>query len=564
MEVVWFTIKATHNLLISSDMNHPTIIFGLDGACFELLQPWIGDGTLPTIQNLIKRGGQSAVESSVPSTTPPAWTSLTTGVNPGKHGVFGFYTRQKGTYDIEPVSNEDIYARRLWDYASIAGFTSLVINVPVTHPGRKLNGVIVPGYLARDTPRTHPPDILEKVEMNDYHVYAESEGNNVPEEQLLDEWLRLTDSRRELTVRLMDAYEWDLLFLEFQKTDSAVHKFDNSEKIRQIYERVDKCMADILGEVEGEANVLVVSDHGIGQEKDWSIGLNTLLVEKGYAETKLREESNANWREQMTGYPDNNTSSEIVTRILQRLGSVGITKQQLERVVSKLGLYDVAARLAPKGFGDTLEEIIDHEQSVAFYEGMGFSGVDVGIIINDKQFYPNGTVGSDEYESTREELMTVLKSLEGPAGQPFASVQRREEVYTGPRTEYAPDIILKQAPKYVIGSQHPRGETFIPADERRIDHTRHGLLVGAGPDISSNWIFNKTPSIMDVTPTLLHLLDITLDKRFDGHVLRPLMSKEEDPVSKTYESFEPESKEEFSEIEEAELRDRLQDMGYLK
>lgn len=539
-----------------------TVIFGLDGADFNMIDPWLDQGHLPTLKNLIERGGRTKLESCVPATTPPAWTSLTTGMNPGKHGIFGFYGREKGTYDIEPVSDGDVYARRLWDYTSMAGLTSIVVNVPVTHPARELDGVLVPGYLAPEQPETSPPDVLEDVGMEDYRVYAESESVDVPEEQLLNEWLTLTQSRRDLAIRLMERYDWDLLFLEFQKTDGAVHKFGSSKNVRRIFERVDQCMADVLAKVNGEPNIFVVSDHGIGQQKDWSIALNTWLVEEGYAKTMSGVSRDQKWTEQTAGGSDVRNSPGPLARLI---GSIGITKQRLERILSNLGVYHLVTRFAPEGLGDSLDkEVIDHERSVAFYEGMGFSGVDVGVVINDERFYPDGSVGGAEYDSVRGELMTALEALEGPAGSPFASVQRREDVYTGPRTEYAPDIVLEQAEQYVMGSLYPRGEAFIPADSGRIDHTRYGVLVAAGPHIRDGWSVSTTPSIVDVTPTLLHLLGVVLNERFDGRILKPILLVDRDPSIKRFDRFEAARGGTFTEEEESDLRDRLQGMGYLE
>lgn len=549
----------------------PTIVFGLDGADFEMIDPWLDAGSLPTLQGLIERGGRTKLESCVPATTPPAWTSLTTGMNPGKHGIFGFYSRQKDTYDIEPVSDGDVYARRLWDYASMADLTSVVVNVPVTHPGRELEGALVPGYLARDEPETYPAGLLEEVGMSDYRVYAESEAADVPEAQLLEEWLALTESRRDLAVRLVERYDPDLLFVEFQKTDGAVHKFDDSGNVRRIFERVDDCMADVLDAVGGEPNVFVVSDHGIGQEKEWSVALNTWLAQQGYAETTTdRGREKAGWIEQATGNGEGSTGAKRfdlggAARVLGALGALGVTKQRIERLLSTIGLYGLATRLAPKGLGGSLEqEVVDHERSQAFYEGMGFSGVDVGVILNDDRFYPGEVVSEAEYESVRSELVAALEDLEGPIGPAFQSVQHREEVYSGPRTEYAPDIVVEQAPRYVIGSQYPRGETFIPAEPGRIDHKRQGILVAAGPDVRAEWSLSETPSIMDVTPTLLHLLGATLNERFDGAVLESVLAVEREPSFEAFEAFEPGGGGAFTEAEEEELKERLQGMGYLE
>jgi predicted AlkP superfamily phosphohydrolase/phosphomutase len=216
---------------------HKTVVFGLDGACFDLIEPWLG--SLSTLTDIAERGGRTPLKSCVPATTPPAWTTLTTGVEPGKHGVFSFYSRHRESYETTPVSDRDVHARRLWDYTTDAGLTSLVVNVPVTHPPRQIDGALVPGYTAPDQPETYPESVLEDLGHDNYRVYAPSESESVPDDQLLDEWLSLTRSRSSLTTSLMQAYDWDLLFLEFQKTDGAVHRFDYDTAIRKIYQCVD-------------------------------------------------------------------------------------------------------------------------------------------------------------------------------------------------------------------------------------------------------------------------------------------------------------------------------------
>jgi len=550
----------------------PVIVFGLDGACFDLVQPWLDTDRLSTLQALIDAGGRSRLESCVPATTPPAWTTMTTGVGPGKHGTFGFYSRRRGSYDIEPVSDVDVRARRLWDYTTTVGLTSLVVNVPVTHPARELQGALVPGYLAPESPETYPSDLLSDIDV-EYQVYADSESADVPESQLCEEWLELTDARGDLALALMDRYDWDQLFVEFQKTDGAVHKFDDERNVRRIYERVDECMARVLDAVDGEANVFVVSDHGIGQPKEWSVALNTWLVEQGYAETTLGTAGgdDRSWLTDATGDGDaerdaGGSRRPPMARLLSGLSRAGLTKQRIERGLSTVGLYELVAWLAPAGTGSSLEEeVVDEAASTAFYQGMGFSGVDVGVTINDERFYDAGTVSGAEYEAVRSELMDALRSLAGPDGQqPFARVRPREEVYEGPAVELAPDIVLEQSADYVIGSSKPRGQTFIPAEAGRIDHTRHGLFVAAGPDIASGWSLDRTPSITDVTPTLLALSGVPLDERFDGEPLLDVLADEPDLTVQDYGPVESRSEYAFSEDEEAALQERLGAMGYME
>lgn len=544
--------------------DRPLVVFGLDGACFELIQPWLDDGRLPTLAAIIDDGVASGLESCVPATTPPAWTSLTTGVNPGKHGVFGFYARIKGSYDLHPVSDADIYARRLWDYASEEGLTSLVVNVPVTHPPRELDGAIVPGYMADDDPATYPPGVLKDLGFDGYTVYAESEAEDVPEDQLLREWLELTESRRDVALALMEKFEWDILFLEFQKTDGAVHKFSDRENVRRVFERVDNCMGDVLEAVEGEPNVFVVSDHGIGQEKDWAVALNTWLEQSGYVRTAVGGRGqDTSWIERGAAEEsESSAGTDVLGRIVELAGGVGLTKQRVERILSALGLYHIAARHAPASLRDLLgRETIDRSRSTAFYEGMGFSGVDVGVLINDDRFYEDGVVAAHEYDEVRSALMDGLRSLQGPDGEPFRRVLTREEMYNGPRVDYAPDIILEQAPRYVIGSKHLRGQVFIPTEAGRIDHMRNGLLVAAGPDVRDDWTPDGTPSIMDVTPTLLHLLELPVNTRIDGTVLESILVDDRDPKRAEYDRYEPADGPAIGD--EEQLKERLEAMGYL-
>ena len=73
-------------------------IIGIDGATYDIIHPMIAAGELPNIAKILRDGVSGALESEKPPMTPPAWTSMFTGLNPGKHGVFHFIGRNLGTY----------------------------------------------------------------------------------------------------------------------------------------------------------------------------------------------------------------------------------------------------------------------------------------------------------------------------------------------------------------------------------------------------------------------------------------------------------------------------------
>ncbi len=68
-----------------------TVIFGVDGLTFSVLHPLIQQGKLPNFKKLSEQGSEAILESKYPPLTPPAWTSLSTGVKPARHGIYDFW-----------------------------------------------------------------------------------------------------------------------------------------------------------------------------------------------------------------------------------------------------------------------------------------------------------------------------------------------------------------------------------------------------------------------------------------------------------------------------------------
>lgn len=52
-----------------------TIVLGLDGANWALLEPWIDEGKLPNVAELRESGVWTDLESVLPPVTCPNWRS---------------------------------------------------------------------------------------------------------------------------------------------------------------------------------------------------------------------------------------------------------------------------------------------------------------------------------------------------------------------------------------------------------------------------------------------------------------------------------------------------------
>ena len=141
------------------------VILGLDGMDYTLTKKWLDEGKLPNFAKLKDQGCFKPLASTVPPISPVAWSSFQTGVNPGKHNIFDFLTRDRRTYaaklsstDIKgpsrtlkvgkyqiPLGSADLRLLRkgvpFWKLLGDQGIFSSIIRVPITFPVEKFYGL---------------------------------------------------------------------------------------------------------------------------------------------------------------------------------------------------------------------------------------------------------------------------------------------------------------------------------------------------------------------------------------------------------------------------------------
>ncbi|HKI04131.1 MAG TPA: alkaline phosphatase family protein [Thermoanaerobaculia bacterium] len=74
------------------------IILGFDGADAKLTEQWMNEGKLPNLAKLRAQGAFSPLRPTIPSQTPVSWSTFSTGLNPGRHGIFDFLKRNPKDY----------------------------------------------------------------------------------------------------------------------------------------------------------------------------------------------------------------------------------------------------------------------------------------------------------------------------------------------------------------------------------------------------------------------------------------------------------------------------------
>src|SRR5436305_14865922 len=83
------------------------IVLGFDGADAKLVGRWMDEGKLPHLAKLRAQGSFSPLRPTIPSQTPVSWSTFSTGLNPGRHGVFDFLKRNPLTYRPDFAAAEE-------------------------------------------------------------------------------------------------------------------------------------------------------------------------------------------------------------------------------------------------------------------------------------------------------------------------------------------------------------------------------------------------------------------------------------------------------------------------
>jgi len=145
------------------------IVLGIDGLSPAVVDRLLERGQLPALARLRDLGACRRLATSNPAQSPVAWTTIATGANPGRHGVFDFIRRDPRSYRPElailRVNPRNVAGRRasmflpvrhapaFWNAASDAGVPTTVVRWPLTLPpdgiqGRMLAGLGVPDLKA--------------------------------------------------------------------------------------------------------------------------------------------------------------------------------------------------------------------------------------------------------------------------------------------------------------------------------------------------------------------------------------------------------------------------------
>lgn len=550
-------------------------VLGLDGATWDILAPLVKKGELPNLQHLMDKGASGTLGSVFPPLSPVAWTTVMTGKNSGKHGVFEFLEYAHNPLQGRVNSSRAIKTELVWEIAGRHGKKSVAGGVPMSYPHRQAPGFYLGDFLSpADAPDfASDPAIFAELEkeVGTYRPWASTVHDGGNEVEVLKELTAFLDQHLKAVQFLMGRCEWDLFMFDLMATDRIQHElwhvWDQSHRLAKgrdfavlqagcdaFWKRLDQGIGEIEAKLPADAALILMSDHGFGGI-EWYVNFNVWLLERG--DLALQDSL---YVKQKQWFYRRGATPEWFYGLMAKFGLAG---QRVSRFRGKqTGLLD---RLAESAF--LSRRHIDWSKTRAYAQG-NFGQ----IFLNLKGRQPHGCVEPSEARGLLDELKAGLLTIPHPeTGEPLVEkVCEREELYEGPHAHLAPDltVVLRDWRYRTIGlHDFTTNKLISPAFGPTGDHRMEGMIVASGPPFRAG----TTPqgaALLDIAPTVLHLLGVPVPSDMDGRVLNEILEPAFAPKdgAESVAAVAPTAMPApvaYTEEEDAEIQQRLADLGYL-
>ena len=500
------------------------LVIGIDGGTFDIIHPLFKQGKLPNLFKLYKQGFSSSLLSTIHPISPTAWGSFTTGVNPGKHGLYDFSRRKHGSYDQLATTSRDIHIPKMWHLLAKKDIKICLVNIPGTYPPEPLNGFLVSGFPTPEENNdfTYPQSLLKELKdsIPDFHLQPRVVTRDGNEQALLKDIWEITQNTTKATLFLANNIAWDLLITVYTGADVLGHHFwkftdpdhpyytDELNKIygnaiNDIYIKIDQEIGKLTRIVDNDTYVIIMSDHGFGGAYH-ALGLNNWLLGHGWMNVRR----GITHRLKYFGFRRGFTLTNAF-----RLTKIVRTPENRKKIYAKRSLL---RNLVLKLFFSLND--VDWSRTKAYC--VGNCGQ---IYLNVKGREPRGIISPEDRLAVAKELKSdlILMKDENNGESIFDQVFLREELYHGPFVKDAADLIcFNSDARYLIIRylEFGGGKISFPHPVWSGAHRLNGIFILNGPGVKPQK-YNSELRIWDVTPTVMTLLGAPIADYMDGKVI---------------------------------------------
>jgi predicted AlkP superfamily phosphohydrolase/phosphomutase len=542
----------------SSQYHQKLVVLGIDGLDPNLVSAFMHAGKLPNMQKLAIGGTLQRLETT-PSPDASAWASFATGMNPGKHGIFGNESKAL------PIGTS------FWTVAGNAGVRSSVLMVPMTFPPEQVrSGELLAGAPTPDLRRTrgnfyyfssdlhkdeeglHATDggIRYALAFNGNVAASHVEGPEGLSLPLMVFWNR---SGRSATIEIdgssvrLDEGEWS----KWIDIDFHANPFSHQHGL------IEFCLVRATSSLALYASPIHWNPNRPPGALSWPAGFAADVFERvgpyrtlGWSEATSALD--AGLIDERLFLDDAQRAFDDRTQvILQRLetstwdllvGQVD-TLDHIQHVMWRLmdPAHPGYDRAAAARFGETIEQMYrradafvgvvaahlprgtpllvmsgygSHGVTRTFdlHRWLALEGMDGRAIVTAT----GGIILPPAGRAVEDHLVARLTAeLDPTTKSPIvAAVYRREAVYSGPQTLNAPDLQLGMAPGYHIGT----GTSVLTTNRRKwsADHVSLDYRSVPGVLISNRPTTTGNPRVVDIAPTVLQHFGVPIPREVDG------------------------------------------------
>ncbi|PHQ40806.1 hypothetical protein Z052_18215 [Halorubrum sp. C191] len=510
-----------------------TVVIGLDGSNWPLINRISDERDLPNISKLKKNSIHGVSRSILPPVTCPNWKCYSSGKNPGKLGVYWWERIDTENQSMYLPDSTDFESPEIWDYLNEENQSAGVINLPMTYPPREINRfMIAGGPRSREKNYTKPDNLQADIESRfNYRVHPEnvltSSEDAGEEVEMVHDLLR---TRLRTAHTLLEEEDVDFLHVTLFHLNVLQHYFYDGEPTKHAYEVIDEELEPFI---EGDYNLVLMSDHGC-MEIDTVFYINSWLEERGYLSTK--------------------------SSLSSRLHDVGLTQERVASVVRKLNLEQYIRPLIPRSIIErfpTDEGVVREEKlSMVDWENTKAIGSGQGLV------YVNAD-SEKEREQILSDLEADLKATTGLNDDSIArTIHRRENLYNGPHVHKAPDLIFDQRPGVHTSEAMGTEEVMSEPTDWRGENVPEGMVLFYGDDVEAGNL--DEIRITDIAPTILHWMGHEIPTDMDGEPVLEVFRSGSDPAERAVETRPPLGDATQQDELGEDVEDRLADIGYLE
>ena len=439
---------------------------------------------LPNLSRLIDEGIYGPLSSSIPCITVPAWTSMLSSKDPGTLGFYGFRNRADYSYDRMSIAAANaVREKRVWDILSEADKASVVVGVPQTYPVKPLKGCMVSSFLTPNIERqyTYPNEVRYEI---DRVLGGAAYDVDVPnfrtgeKDHLVQQIQEMTEKRFAVCKHFLRTKPWDFfMFVEigldrihhgmWKYWDSHHPKYElgnpHETAIPDYYRYLDREIGEILGMLDEDTVVLVVSDHGAKAMRG-GFAINEWFRQEGLLVLK-----------------DDPPYEGLIP---------------FEKVE------------------------VDWKRTTAW----GAGGYYARVFLNVEGRESQGRVPPRDYERVRDQIKEMIETLPDHEGRPMGSLAfKPEELYRGIRN-IPPDLLAymgnlrwRSLGSFGLPELYTFENDLGPDDA---NHDQNGVFVLWDPRKDYAGQLVDGLQLMDVAPTILDLMGIAGPSDMQGTIVR--------------------------------------------